>query len=351
MFEGGYWKKREEIRTYLVRKSGQFTLPARQINMLLILVGIVVGLFLLRKYIKGGQCSSIARMDGKVVLITGCNTGIGKETVVDLCGRGARVLMACRNMDKMKAAADDVIARTKGSGAVALFELDLSSFESIRACAKRINETEEKIDVLINNAGVMMCPLMRTKDGLEMQMGTNHFGHFLFTNLILDKIKASSPSRIINVSSMGHKMAKKMDLEDMNYEKKPYSKVQAYAQSKLANILFTRELARRLQGTGVTCYSVHPGAVYTELSRHIENSFGPFKDIINAVLSPIFTFLLKTSKDGAQTSLTCAVDPLLNSETGKYYSDCKEKEPAPQAKDDIAAKKLWEISEKIVGLN
>ncbi len=309
-----------------------------------------VGLFLLRRWYKGGQCTSKARMDGKVVVITGCNTGIGKETVMDLCNRGAKVIMACRSKDKMQAAAAEVMSRTSGTAKIVQVELDLSSFESIRACAKKINDTEEKIDVLINNAGVMHCPLTRTKDGLEMQMGTNHFGHFLFTNLILDKVKVAAPSRIVTVSSRAHTRTPKMDLEDMNCEKKPYHTRDVYAQSKLANVLFSQELARRLRGSGITTYSVHPGVVFTELARHIEESLGPFRILFQIILYPICMFCLKTSKDGAQTTITCAVDPMLEGETGKYYSDCKEHDTSPAAKDDLIAKQLWDISEKVVGL-
>ncbi len=309
-----------------------------------------MGLFLLRRWYKGGQCTSKARMDGKVVVITGCNTGIGKETVVDLCNRGAKVIMACRSKERMQATTDEVMSRTNGTAKIDQVELDLSSFESIRRCAKKINETEEKIDVLINNAGVMMCPLMRTKDGLEMQMGTNHFGHFLFTNLLLDKIKSAAPSRIVTVSSRAHIRTPKMDLDDLNCEKKPYNTHDVYAQSKLANVLFSQELARRLKGTGVTTYSLHPGAVFTELGRHIEDYFGPFKILARALFYPILSFCFKSAKDGAQTTITCAVDPMLEGETGKYYSDCEEHDTSPAAKDDMIAKRLWDISEKVVGL-
>ncbi len=197
----------------------------------------------------------------------------------------SRVLMACRSEARMKKAADEVISRTRGSGSLAIFRLDLSSLESVRRCAEEILEKEKRIDVLINNAGVMMCPLSRTADGLEMQIGTNHFGHFLFTNLLLDRIRESAPSRIVNVSSKAHENGR-IDLEDPNYERRAYGRIEAYSQSKLANVLFTKELARRLEGSGVTCYSLHPGVIDTELARHVEEWLGPFKTITDVLSFP-----------------------------------------------------------------
>ncbi len=221
--------------------------------------------------------------------------------------------------------------------------------KSIRECCKEINEKEKRIDILINNAGIMMCPQMKTEDGFEMQIGTNHFGHFLFTNLLLDKIKACAPSRIVTVSSLAHGDGK-IDLDDIHFERRPYGRITSYSQSKLANILFTRELAKRLEGTGVTTYSLHPGVVNTELSRHIEDMFGPLKDIFRFISTPVVEFMLKSSRDGAQTSIECAVSEKVANQTGLYYSDCKVKKPKPQAEDDEMAKKLWDLSVKTVKL-
>ncbi len=320
--------------------------------MWLIIGFIFISLYIIRKFIKGGQCKSKVRLDGKTVVVTGCNTGIGKETVVDLCGRGARVIMACRSQKRMEEAAAEVKSRTQGSGGTtAMYVLDLGDMKSIRSCAKEIVEKEERIDILINNAGVFMHPLAKTKDGLEMHMGTNHFGHFLFTNLLLEKIKASAPSRIVTVSSRAHiDFVKEMILEDLSYKKRPYSEIQAYSQSKLANILFTRELARKLEGTGVTTYSLHPGVVLTEIARHLEESYLPFKNFVKTILFPVFVYFLKSPKDGAQTTIYCAIDPILNNKSGKYYADCAESQPTKYAQDDIMAKKLWDLSEKIVGI-
>lgn len=300
-----------------------------------------VGVFYLREYMKGGQCQSKARLDGKTVVVSGANTGIGKETALDLSRRGAKVVMACRNLDLANKTAAEIRANTNGS--VAVYHLDLASLSSVRACAEEIQAKEDHVHVLINNAGVMMCDYGKTEDGFEMQIGTNHFGHFLFTHLLLDKLKASAPARIVNVSSRAHRGGT-IDLEDMNFEKRPYSRIKAYSQSKLANVLFTKELARRLEGSGVTCYSLHPGVVMTELFRHIEEKVGPLKYLAY----PLALVFMKTAADGAQTTIYCAVEETLAKESGKYYADCKETEPQPLANDQELAKQLWSLSEKAV---
>lgn len=191
--------------------------------------------------------------------------------------------------------------------------------------------------ILINNAGVMAIDNRQlTADKLEMQIGTNHFGHFLLTTLLLDLLKASAPARIINVSSIGHKGGR-INRDDLQSEKS-YSKWAAYMQSKLANILFTRELAKRLKGTGVTANSLHPGAVTTELVRHLS--------ILSYALSTLRIFY-KTPKSGAQTSIMLAVDPAVAEVSGRYFADCKVTEEAKAAKSDEDAAWLWQISEQI----
>ena len=185
----------------------------------------------------------------------------------------------------------------------------------------------------------MCCPCWKTKDGFDMQFGVNHLGHFLLTNLLIDLLKRSAPSRVVNVSSNAHRG--EIDLDDLNSEKS-YSRVGAYSNSKLANILFTRELSRRLEGTGVTANSLHPGAVQTELGRPL----GPA--IIAWLLIPTVGLILKSARQGAQTSIYCAVSDELDGVFGLCFSDCTQKEPANQAKDDGAAKKLWEVSPSMV---
>ena len=212
-----------------------------------------------------GVCKSKRRMDGKTVIITGANTGIGKETALDLANRGARVIVACRDEKKATIAVDDIKKKTKNQNVI-FKKLDLASLASVRQFSEEILQEEEHIDVLINNAGVMYPPYTLTEDGFELQFGVNHLGHFLLTNLLLDRIKQSTPSRIVNVSSLAHSYGY-LDFDDMMWTKE-YKRTPAYGRSKLANIMFTRELAKRLEGTGVTTYSLHPGSVNTELQRH-----------------------------------------------------------------------------------
>ena len=202
---------------------------------------VVAGMFLLKKYLSGGVCRSKARLDGKTVIITGANTGIGKETALDLAKRGARVILACRDLDKANTAANE-IREASGNSGILVKKLDLASKNSVREFADGIVKGETKLDILINNAGIMCCPCWKTEDGFDMQFGVNHLGHFLLTNLLIDLLKRSAPSRVVNVSSNAHRG--EIDLDDLNSEKS-YSRVGAYSNSKLANILFTRELSRR----------------------------------------------------------------------------------------------------------
>ena len=236
-----------------------------------VLLGTVtagVSLWMLRRYFAGGVCRSEAMLDGKTVIITGGNTGIGKETAIDLAKRNARVIVACRSQEKGKKAEVD-IRKESGSSNVHFRQIDLASFKSIRKFAKEVLSKESRIDILINNAGVMYCPFGKTEDGFETQFGVNHLGHFLLTNLLLKKIEQAPKGRIIIVSSVGHTYASKLDLDMINSEAH-YSPFDAYHKSKLANVLFTKALAKRLwrTGTDVTVNSLHPGAVDTELARH-----------------------------------------------------------------------------------
>lgn len=225
----------------------------------------VVFIWLLRRYFGGGVCYNKNRLDGKVVIITGANTGIGKETAVDLARRGAKVYMVCRSLERGRPALEHV-KRVSGSSSVFLMKMDLGSKRSIKEFAENFLVREPQLHILINNAGRMHTPEGKTEDGFETQMGTNHLGHFYLTHLLLECLKQCSPSRIINVSSLAH-THERLNLDDLNLTKAGYNTFVAYGNSKLANILHAMELSRRLRGTGVTAYSLHPGAVATELAR------------------------------------------------------------------------------------
>ena len=236
----------------------------------LYLVGFVALLlifyYVLRVYkVNGVPCRSRQRLDGKTVIITGGNTGIGKEVALDLAKRGGRVVIACRDMRK-GATAQKEIKEESGNENVILKKLDLASIQSIHEFTNQVLREEPHIHVLICNAGVMFTPYGRTEDGFELQFGINHLGHFLLTNLLLDRIKESAPSRIVVVSSLAQ-FTGYLDFDDMMWTKR-YNPQLAYCRSKLANVMFARELAKRVKGSGVTVCSLHPGTVYTEITRY-----------------------------------------------------------------------------------
>ncbi|KAG5676990.1 hypothetical protein PVAND_006781 [Polypedilum vanderplanki] len=278
------------------------------------------------------------KIDNKVVIITGGNSGIGKETAVDLAKRGGKIYIACRDVIRSQQDLEEIKGRAKASK-VYLMELDLASIKSIRKFSREFHEREKKLHILINNAGVMACPKSYTKDGFEMQMGVNHLGHFLLTNLLLDMLKLSAPSRIVVVSSSGHKLSG-INRDDFMSEKS-YNKIKAYGQSKLANILFALELSRRLHGLDVTCNSLHPGLVHTNLGRHMNSRFRP---IYGKVLKPFY----KTTFEGAQTQIRLAVDPDLEGVTGKYFVDCEEATPSEEAQSYETAAWLWNKSTQLI---
>lgn len=303
------------------------------------------GYVLLRKWIAGGICRSHAKLHGRTVVITGANTGIGKETAWDMAMRGARVIMACRDLTRGEAAATEIRSST-GNTNVVVQQLNLASLGSVRQFAREFIATETRLDILINNAGIMLCPKSFTVDGFESQFAVNHLGHFLLTNLLLDMLKASTPSRVVTVSSIAHQGGK-IHYDDLNFDKKGYNSVIAYKQSKLANLLFSRELARRTKGTGVTSYSLHPGVIRTELWRHSQSKY----PTLSSMLSAPAWLLMKTPREGAQTTIYCAVTEGLEEKSGYYFSDCQVKEPALEGRDDLAALRLWGVSAGLVGLN
>ncbi|XP_036802380.1 retinol dehydrogenase 13 isoform X2 [Oncorhynchus mykiss] len=286
---------------------------------------------LLKNHVTGGPCPSKAKIPGKTVVITGANTGIGKETAKELAKRGGRIIMGCRDMEKCEAAAKEIRGQTLNPHVYAR-HIDLASIKSIRQFAERVNQEEKHVDVLINNAGVMRCPAGKTEDGFDIQFGVNHLGHFLLTNLLLEKLKDSAPSRVVNLTSLAH-IVGEIDFNDLNWDNKKFDTKRAYCQSKLANVLFTRELAQRLEGTGVTVNCLHPGVVATELGRHTGLHQSQFS---SSVLSPFFVYL--------------AVAEELEGVTGCYYDVMIEKEPAPKALDQEVSRRLWEASARLMGL-
>ncbi len=252
--------------------------------------------------------------------------------------------MACRDSKKAEEAELE-IRKSTSKGELVLKELDLASFASIKDFANEIIKNETKIDVLINNAGLYQCPLMHTADGLEMQMGVNHMGHFLLTNLLIEKLKDSAPSRIVVVSSGLHKYAK-LDLDDLNSEK-GYDKKLAYNNSKLANNFFAQELAKKLEGTNVSVYCLHPGVVWTNLGRFV---FGGIPMLLKPFAFGLARLLMKSPWQGCQTVMYCACSEELEGVSGKYYGNCKEEPWTKVSQNEEAAKKLWELSREITKL-
>ncbi|KAJ2943879.1 hypothetical protein O0L34_g8203 [Tuta absoluta] len=299
-----------------------------------------------------GWCKSQRRLEGLTAIVTGCNTGIGKETARELYVRGARVIMACRDLKRAEAAKQDLeqMESDQEKGTLIVEKLDVSSLKSVREFALKILESESHIDILVNNAGVMCCPEGKTEDGFETHMGTNHFGHALLTLLLLPRLTKSGNSRIIFVSSYLHKSGS-LDFNDMNFEKTRYDPVKAYSRSKAANILYARALAKKLKENGidnVTTYSLHPGIINTEIGRHFSDTvwYGA-----TWAFNHIVSWFTKSPKCGAQTSIYCAVDEACAGESGLYYSDCKATTPSKQCRDDDAADQLWTVTMDALNLN
>lgn len=305
------------------------------------------------------MCTSKVRLDGKTVVITGANNGIGKETARDFYGRGARVILLCRNMEKANKAVEDIKnnppSRIKkdeyqsNAGELVIYSLDLSSLKSVKDCARNLLMKETAIHILVNNAGIAFHPYEKTEDGNEMTFQTNHLSHFLLTLLLLPKMQSSSPGcRIVNVSSFIHIFAD-IDFDDINLEKS-YTPVKGYKQSKLANILFTKELARRLNKADIhriNVYSLHPGFIPTDIFRHSNSTIFPGTAYIYNFLSWLF---FKSVEEGAQTTIYCSVDEKAANETGLYYSDCSVTNPQWKARDDQYARNLWDLSCKLLHL-
>eukprot|EP00640_Fibrocapsa_japonica_P002167 CAMPEP_0113936988 /NCGR_PEP_ID=MMETSP1339-20121228/3709_1 /TAXON_ID=94617 /ORGANISM="Fibrocapsa japonica" /LENGTH=338 /DNA_ID=CAMNT_0000939583 /DNA_START=144 /DNA_END=1160 /DNA_ORIENTATION=- /assembly_acc=CAM_ASM_000762 len=286
-------------------------------------------------------------LSDKNVVITGGNTGLGKETAIRLAGLGANVVITCRRPDTIEAAIEDIKKASK-SNKVSAMTLDLASMASIASFAKEVKSALPKIDILVNNAGVMAIPERKTTaEGFEYQLGVNHLGHFYLTSLLLDKIrKAKAGARIVNVSSEAHRFVKEVNFDDLMAEKE-YAPWTAYGQSKLSNILFTKELQKRLNqaGDSITCTACHPGGVRTELGRYLDIPVWAYPLLVPLV------YFTKSVKMGAQTQVFLSAEQSLTPQNsgGLYYDNCKAKDPTAGAKDMEAAAKLWKVSEEYLG--
>jgi NAD(P)-dependent dehydrogenase (short-subunit alcohol dehydrogenase family) len=280
-------------------------------------------------------------MAGRTVLVTGGNTGIGKETAVALAVDGAHVVFTARNPDKGAEALADIRARS-GSDAVDVMELDLARLTSVREFASRFADTHARLDVLVNNAGLMLASRQETEDGFEMTFQVNHLGPFLLTNLLRDQLIAGDDARVVNVASAAHAGVREgLDFGDLQSTSR-YRSFRVYARSKLANILFTRELARRWDDSGITANAVHPGFVASRFGR--DGDAGRLADLVFPLLRP---FAL-TPQQGARTQIFVASAPELTGVTGRYWAKSAPATPSAAAQDDAAAARLWEVSEQLV---
>lgn len=287
---------------------------------------------------------TVADLTGKTVLVTGANSGIGFETARSLAGRGARVILACRNHERGLLAAERIREEYPG-GDVHFAALDLGNLSSVRAFVEKFKAEETSLDILCNNAGLMMCPYAKTTDGFEMQFGTNHLGHFALTGLLLDNIRSTPGARVVTVSSSYHKSGR-IDFANLNAEQS-YGRDTAYQQSKLANLLFAFELQRRFHYNGIEAISVaaHPGYAATNLQRY--NLLFRFTNL----------FFAQSAADGALPMLYAASAPDVVG--GEYFGPSGPAEmkglptrvyPSPQSRDEMVARQLWKVSEELTGV-
>jgi retinol dehydrogenase-12 len=269
-------------------------------------------------------------LKGRHFVVTGANTGIGRVTAVELAKREATVVLAARSEEKTRPVLDEIRA---AGGDVSFLRLDLASLEDTARAAKELLASPAPLHVLINNAGLAGTPGL-TQDGFELAFGTNHLGHYLFTRLLLPKLRAASPARIVNVSSKSHYRAHGIDWEALRKRTASTTGLPEYEVSKLANVLFTKELARGQAGEGVRSYALHPGVVASDAWRRV-----PWP------IRPLIKLFMISNDEGARTTLHCATSDDVAAEDGLYYDECRVKKPNPLAEDAALAKELWERSE------
>lgn len=277
----------------------------------------------------------MSELQGRTAVVTGANTGIGRETARGLAQRGARVVLAVRDLAKGEAAKQDIQATT-GRTDVEVMRLDLADLESVRTFAADAKARLDRLDVLVNNAGVWPTSRQQTKQGFELTFGTNHVGTFLLTQELLPLLRQAARARVVVLSSALHYRGA-IDWDDLMFERRKYAATTAYNQSKLANMLFVKALARRLQGSGVTVNGVHPGVVATELARDYPKLF-----------VKLFHLFLLTPAQGAQCSLFVATSPTLEGVSGEYFEKSKAKPAAKAAQDEAAQERLWELTEALL---
>lgn len=287
-------------------------------------------------------------LSGKTCVITGASSGLGRESARALAATGAHVIAAARNREALAETARWIAAEVPGAR-TSTVQLDLTALSSVRAAAAAIGGITPVVDVLMNNAGVMFTPFARTRDGFELQIGTNHFGHFEFTRLLVPQLTAAGRARIVALSSGGHVMGD-VDFDDPNWERREYDKFAAYGAAKTANVLHAVEADRRLREFGIRAYAVHPGTVATSLARYMsrtdfsqlrklaaENSSEPSDGFLDFVMP----------EHGAATQVWAAVAPELADRGGLYLEDCRISEAAPHARDPGRAAELWQLSERL----
>lgn len=313
------------------------------------------GTFVQKGFFAGVPYHGTPDLTGKTAVITGGNTGLGKETAVKLAELGADVTIACRNPEKAFAALEEIKAKAPGAKVTAM-PLDLASLASVDSFAKRYSSSAGALDILVNNAGVMAIPERQaTKDGFEMQFGTNHLGHFRLTSRLMPSLLKSPDARVVSVSSSAHQFASTVEWDDLNAEREgAYQPWKAYGLSKLSNIFFAKELQKRLdsKGASVTCTALHPGACRTELGRYLFDPSQPINPLAYPLLAAA-TLVTRTPQEGAQTQIACAADPALGAGRGaggQYYVGPKISElPTALARNSEAAGRMWAASEGLVG--
>jgi NAD(P)-dependent dehydrogenase (short-subunit alcohol dehydrogenase family) len=309
-----------------------------------LLIGIPI-LFKIYVVWSCGMTKSTKRMDGKVVIVTGANVGIGYETAKDLAKRGAKVIMACRNMDKGKQAVAE-IKKENANADVSVMKLDLSSMKSVREFARKFQSEQTRLDVLVNNAGGETMEKVLTEDKLEANFAANHFGPFLLTNILMGLMKKTGNARIVMVSSEMHMLPQSFDLDNLNSEKS-FQPDFVYGRTKLANVLMTRELDRRFRANRIreiTINACHPGVVKTSFLRHANEIWA------RSIWNKIIYLFAKNCFEGAQTQIHLSVADEVEELSGLYWSDCVEKRISKLAQDPKLAKALWEKSVQAVGL-